>query len=568
MAPIRLGVLLSWAWIGGGVPSMGKGFRLILAVVAISICAGGVVGGDQPASAGEMTPETEKLFRAVRSNDFPAVKRNLLDGGDVRAENAAGLTVIDLAIDKGYFKIAHYLLAWRKQQKPKPKLPLPLPAPPPITAEAAPTAEPVPPEPAREVAPKAPSTVEPVSGAGMNVKPAPTPIETATKPESLPKTDPVTPPSEKVAGIPPPAPVEPGPTPTEAAATEPSDNKILTPAPAASPGILDRITGFFTSDPAPGNSGQGKDRPVQEPKAPDPKPLAEESRPAPEKAAEDKPQTPAEQAAAPSAIAAPEEEKAPEGPGVFDQIARFFSPETEPKDHSASESEAKPEPAAIGVVRDTPKLLPENTPPAKPVREAQAPAVPKTTSIEPFIGASMKLGKRWRKDAAHTCVSKPSQKRLFCIEPVDWPQEIGPSFQVHTTLYRGRKSIVRYDGEVATQFHTLFRTGNFDVIVEHFSKLLGTPTEKPVIWTVMIGKPNRKNRTVQWVRPQRAGGKNGDQGAAPGILEVREIDDLRWSSPPDDRHGVVWLYRKGGLPVFRHVSWSDFLLARVRRQGK
>ena len=54
-----------------GVTGMGKGFRLILAVVAISICAGGVIGGGQPASAGEMTPETEKLFRAVRSNDFP-----------------------------------------------------------------------------------------------------------------------------------------------------------------------------------------------------------------------------------------------------------------------------------------------------------------------------------------------------------------------------------------------------------------------------------------------------------------------------------------------------------------
>ena len=632
---------------------MGKGFRLILAVVAISICTGGVIGGDRPASAGEMSPETEKLFRAVRSNDFPAVKRNLLDGGDVRAENAAGLTVIDLAIDKGYFNIAHYLLAWRKQRKPKPKLPLPLPAPPPITAEAAPRAEPVPPEPAREEAPKAepsppeqareaapiaPKPPEPLPATESAAKAAPTPIETATKPEPSPNTDPVTPPAEKtaekVAEIPPPAPVEPGPTPTEAAATEASNNKILTPAPAESPGILDRISGFFTSDPEPEKSGQAKDQPDPEPKAPDPKPMVEESPTAPVKAVEDKPETPTEQAAA-STIAAPEEEKAPEGPGVFDQIARIFSSETEPKDQSTSQSEAKPEPAAKAVVQETPKLTPEKTPPAKPAREVpekptplppekpedrsdiikriqdllstgpekeapqtsrpeetasiptsapvpppipeptpsgspgvQIPAVPKTTSIEPFIGTSMKLGKRWQKDTENTCVDKPSLKSLFCIEPVDWPQEIGPSFQVHTTLYRGRKSIVRYDGKAATQFHTLFPTGNFDAIVEHFSELFGPPTEKPVIWTVMIGKPNRKNRTARWVGPQRAGGKNGDQGAPSGILDVREIDDLRWSSPPDDRHGVVWLYRKGGLPVFRHISWSDFLLARVRQQRK
>ena len=180
----------------------------------------------------------------------------------------------------------------------------------------------------------------------------------------------------------------------------------------------------------------------------------------------------------------------------------------------------------------------------------------------------MKLGKRWRMDTEHTCVSKPSQERLFCIEPVDWPQEIAPSFQVNTTLYRGRKSIVRYDRGAATQFHTLFRTGNFDAIVEHISEKFGPPSETPVIWAVMIGKPNRKNRTARWLGPQKPGGGNGGRGAAPGILEVREIDDLRWSAPPDDRHGVVWLYRQGGLPVFRHISWSDFLLARVRRQRK
>jgi hypothetical protein len=226
---------------------------------------------------------------------------------------------------------------------------------------------------------------------------------------------------------------------------------------------------------------------------------------------------------------------------------------------------SKPEKtAAISASALAPRPIPEPTPSPSPV--VQPSAAPKSTTIEPFIGTSKKLGKRWQKDTEHTCVSKRSRRSLFCIEPLDWPQGIASSFQVHTTLYRGRKSIVRYDEEVATHFHTLSPTGNFDAIVEHFSKLLGPPTEKPVIWVVMIGKPNRKNRTARWIGPQRAGGKNGDQGAAPGILDVREIDDLRWSLPPDDRHGVVWLYRQGGLPVFRHVSWSDFLLARVRRQ--
>ena len=413
------------------------------------------------------------------------------------------------------------------------------------------------------------------------------------------------------------------------------------------PGVFDQIARFFASETEPKDHSASQSEAKTEPRGPAVNPdEAPETAP---QAAQPLPKPESESPSVPVPETAPEPEKAAEGQGAFDNIVRFFTsePETskpeglsgavgkEPKNEiqgvsNASPPPFEPEPAAKAVVEVVPKPLPENTPLAEPVREAaenltphppekpedrsdiiariqdmlsigpekevpptskpeetaaipvsapaprqileptpspspvvQPSAAPKSTTIELFIGTSMKLGKRRQKDAEHTCVSKLSRRSLFCIEPVDWPQEIASSFQVHTTLYRGRKSIVRYDEEVATHFHTLFPTGNFDAIVEHFSKLLGPPTEKPVIWVVMIGKPNRKNRTARWIGPQKAGGGNGDKGAAPGILDVREIDDLRWSLPPDGRHGVVWLYRQGGLPIFRHVSWSDFLLARA-----
>ena len=63
----------------------------------------------------------------MRKNDRAAVKRSLLEGADIRALNIGGLTPIDLAVDKGYFSIAHYMLAWRKQRasQAQPILPAP-----------------------------------------------------------------------------------------------------------------------------------------------------------------------------------------------------------------------------------------------------------------------------------------------------------------------------------------------------------------------------------------------------------------------------------------------------------
>ena len=85
-------------------------------VLVFAFYFGGAVAWG-PATAAEMSPETRALFRAVSAGNMGAVKKTLLAGADINGENASGLTPVDVAIDGNNFKIAHYLLAWRKHRQ-------------------------------------------------------------------------------------------------------------------------------------------------------------------------------------------------------------------------------------------------------------------------------------------------------------------------------------------------------------------------------------------------------------------------------------------------------------------
>lgn len=56
---------------------------------------------------------TRQLFEAVYSKDFAAVQASVAAGANVEALNRWGMTPMELAIDKGYFEIGHYLVAVR-----------------------------------------------------------------------------------------------------------------------------------------------------------------------------------------------------------------------------------------------------------------------------------------------------------------------------------------------------------------------------------------------------------------------------------------------------------------------
>ncbi len=63
--------------------------------------------------AEKLTGPTLKLFKAVEVNDIPGVKSSIDAGADLFAQNEEGMTAADLAVDKGHFIVAHYLLSRR-----------------------------------------------------------------------------------------------------------------------------------------------------------------------------------------------------------------------------------------------------------------------------------------------------------------------------------------------------------------------------------------------------------------------------------------------------------------------
>ncbi|NQU60852.1 MAG: hypothetical protein HQ512_06950 [Rhodospirillales bacterium] len=651
--------------------------KIFLGFIIIAIGFVGTAWTSSPAVA-EMAPEDRKLFDAVRSNQMGAVKRSLLKGADVGAENTFGLTAIDLAIDKGYFPIAHYLLAWRKQKQDRIKAEAPA-SPPPPPAPQEPTAKPIQQAVADPIIPSL--RIDPDPGAPTSApKTVPVkqlfekPVETA-KPSPAPVLAPV----KKAQPRPEPPPVrQPEPKPEIAQATaepkipepdkqtvfqvpppEPETVPVAAPArktvsrlqetsekPDSGPGVFDRIADLFKSEPqepAAKNiespTPPPEPAPVQQAATPDPPPapaptetsekpdsgpgvfdrIAELFKSEPEKPAAKNIESPApppepalvQQAATPDPppVPAPTEtsEKPDSGPGVFDRIAELFK--SEPQEPAAKNIESpapppepeikaevqpaepvlKPDKAAeeipetiLGSISDF--LSSSSEPEPKPLTEEQetallqsyrsgrsdrtgqgkAPApveaaIVRTLTYDPYLVQKTALGKKRDEKSADACVQKQASKNFFCIEPVLWPKEIGDAFEVHTTLYRGRMAIAQYESGKATQFHILFAHGNYDAVVDFFTRRFGEPSQKPEIQAIIIGGANRKNRTLRWLGPK-------DRNGAVTILEVREIDDLRWSAPPDIRHGVARLYRKGQEPVFRNVSWSDFLLARMGRK--
>ena len=689
---------------------MGIRARILLAVLAAVVTVGGALAQDK-----KLSPATESLFLAIRTNNFDAVKRSLLAGADVEAEDEDGRTAIDVAVDRGRFNIAHYLLAWRKP--PQARTPTTPAAPPPVITETAPTA----PAPVPETMPVtreppsvlSPTPVQPVTAQPLapTAPPATLPVATVSPPAAAPTPAPaghapttrIAPPAEAKQGggffdgvarffgfggrpeakpaddaataaapateaKPVPAPTQPAPTPV---APLPTIGKIAPPTEISQEeGFFESLARFFSgkSKTSPQPAGAAKPRsslPTPTPAAEmTPAPASPQRQPAaaapattnvgttnagaapprdslldhiakvladaqganaPPAAgnppvAEPAPDPPPRLVAQPTGDAVPEPVvvpvKAPAdeqptgktakpGTSLLDDIARMLSATTatsEPPPQTGPQPVAAvPVPAAVLSPDPAPSADPAPAVPAEtetaagngdkgellgrvteffsagparqPTSEATAPvtetamaAAPKAavapplrrTRAEPVLGDGHRLGMRRPQGSSGVCVDKSAA--VFCVEPVDWPPAIAAAFEVQSAIYRGRQAIVRYDGGVATQFHALFPTANFQKIVDHFTAMLGPPGDTSERSAVAIGERNRKNRTARWLGPKAADG-------ADSMLEVREIDDMRWSAPPDLEHGVVRLYRGGGDFIFQHVSWSDFLLARMRQPG-
>ncbi len=79
--------------------------------LVVALLAGGSVVVSDPSRGDDPSTMTRALFEAVENNDLGAVRAAVADGARIEARSPFGMRPVDLAIDKGYYEIAHYLLS-------------------------------------------------------------------------------------------------------------------------------------------------------------------------------------------------------------------------------------------------------------------------------------------------------------------------------------------------------------------------------------------------------------------------------------------------------------------------
>ncbi len=614
-----------------------------------------------PAAASDATLDA-RLLAAVSSNDMTAVQETIGQGADPFVLDDGGLAAVDVAVDLGYFDIAHYLLAAQSQQSAARRVQTnvqlnaasegselqlsPSPTPP---LNSVPSSRPLPPE----MVETGPGSIQPAPPPRKVV--APQTVQLITEAKIVPEITPV----QAISDV------------AQDDAVSSSIKQAKRQNSAAEKGVpveppiadessfFDTMLDFISSANNVENEIQGASKQAAVPLAVKPKsrklrraeplPVKPEVQKTRVSAARTKPsfsQTVVRYEETPKDIPVSAVEKRPIEPTLaplkpaaditpevmpgdvrisarevgsssvsefkqrptsfFDQVTEFFR---RAQDDPASSSEMTPmvKPVLRSVVKPmvnavasekpmTPVLVKASPTPAEPSIASllEPPEVANTTAQsrpqrapvhvpEPKIkspaseiyavqgrAVPLAFGKDgWigkpldpRKTEDGNCIVKRSVKSAFCVENIDWPDEIRSVFSTASYYAGAGRAIVRYDespgGAEASQFHVLFPTRSFARLSAYFKSTLGPPSEIPEIWTAMLGEPKRFNKTLRW----RSAIEKGDGFQ---IVEMREIDDLRWSAPPDIKHGVVRMYRDGARPIFQSLSTADLLLLQVRK---
>ena len=116
MSDVRSGRARLRAPCGPGGRRVGALIAALLALLLLSLAPTGTTAQQ---AGGAPTAATQRLFEAVLDNDLDAVKAALAEGADTRARDSQGRMPAGLAVDKGFFEIAHYILSARKTQRDK-----------------------------------------------------------------------------------------------------------------------------------------------------------------------------------------------------------------------------------------------------------------------------------------------------------------------------------------------------------------------------------------------------------------------------------------------------------------
>ena len=200
--------------------------------------------------------------------------------------------------------------------------------------------------------------------------------------------------------------------------------------------------------------------------------------------------------------------------------------------------------------------------PPPPVRTLTGATYPPLKDVLLAVGETVRLDREIDdgRPPAEGCMDKPSASARFCLDPVDWPEPLQPATANGDIVHKGRQAIIRYDQGRSSQANVLFPASAFVGIVEALKNRYGPPTEQEMQIREVPGDDKVVNTVVRW----KSRSTEGDKTA---ILEVRAFDDLRHPHP-DRTHGMLWLYREGAVPVFRHFNTIDMMVLRQRRIGQ
>ena len=87
--------------------------RFEIGLLAMTLTAGLAIS----ALAQTISPSTERLFDAVWADDLGRVKAAITAGANISAVNELGVRPVDMAVDRGHYGIAHYLLSVVNQRR-------------------------------------------------------------------------------------------------------------------------------------------------------------------------------------------------------------------------------------------------------------------------------------------------------------------------------------------------------------------------------------------------------------------------------------------------------------------
>ena len=158
-----------------------------------------------------------------------------------------------------------------------------------------------------------------------------------------------------------------------------------------------------------------------------------------------------------------------------------------------------------------------------------------------------------------SCINKNFGSLIFCIENLNWPDDIRRYFLTDSNNSKSTHTIVRYDKGAATYFHTLFPSKSYAQIINFFTQRYGTPTKKLERSIAPLAEKRRVNPSVTW------------QTISPTTkllttLEVRKYDDNRGNFP-DTKRGAVYLYNEKSQTIFPHVSLVELMLLKAKEKS-